>query len=76
MSYTKTELIDAYCKAKGFEETEDKTKSQFIQEEKVLIEQQIQEQIQRIGSANDVMKRVAFMQIQKDISEEINGVDL
>ena len=76
MSYTKQQLIDAYCRAKFFEPTPEKTKEQFITEELDKEKEAVAYAAAQFGSAQQRIKRVAIKQLQEEVFDEANIIDL
>ena len=76
MTYTKTQLVAAYCRAKGFVATAEKTKTQFIAEEKVKAQEAHQLMMERFRNPLRNMKQVAIKQLQNELAEEADSVSL
>jgi len=69
MTYTKQELINAFCRAREYNAEKDGTKEEFIQQNKVQIQARINKMHARIPTAIQRMTNIAIAKLQEEEKE-------
>lgn len=75
MTYTKTELIDAFCRANNYNAENDGTKSEFLNKHKTEIQTRIDARTARMPTAVARMTEIAINKLQEE-EKETNTVSI